>query len=423
MSFFNIAGSKDWGTTDAGEKLWETFNKDKKNNENGKRKIKVKDKKGTINRISANLLNKKDEMLRTMKKKILKPSRPDEIPLNNSYSPEDYHMRHNKKNLKRKRNGSSILCKSTAKKAKKEITGLSTKVIPKIAAKVSKKANNSKQKNLKSKESCSSKNGQNPNTSFDTPQTQKSKQKLKKLKQYLEKKGQQQLPRPKLTEKQSNLPLRERMMRKLQAARFRYLNEQIYTTTGNQTEKAFRRDPEAFKAYHEGYKLQVKRWPLNPLDKIIKSVLKMDKNLVIADFGCGEAKLAQSVDQKVHSFDLVAANQEVTACDMAHVPLSDSSVDIVVFCLSLMGTNLGDYLLEANRVLKNGGLLKISEVESRFEDVDDFVKKCNKYGFKKTWMDLSYNLFYFIDFRKIASVGDKKKLPAIALQPCLYKKR
>lgn len=34
------------------------------------------------------------------------------------------------------------------------------------------------------------------------------------------------------------------------------------------------------------------------------------------------------------------------------VPLNDASVDLAVFCLSLMGTNLADFLAEANRVLK-----------------------------------------------------------------------
>ncbi|KAK6036412.1 hypothetical protein COOONC_26083, partial [Cooperia oncophora] len=55
---------------------------------------------------------------------------------------------------------------------------------------------------------------------------------------------------------------------------------------------------------------------------------------------------------KVHSFDLVAVNDRVTACDMAHLPMKDLSADIVVFCLSLMGTNLIDYIKETRRVLK-----------------------------------------------------------------------
>ena len=40
---------------------------------------------------------------------------------------------------------------------------------------------------------------------------------------------------------------------------------------------------------------------------------------VVADFGCGDAKIAQAVSNKVHSFDLVALNEYVTPCDMADV--------------------------------------------------------------------------------------------------------
>ena len=39
---------------------------------------------------------------------------------------------------------------------------------------------------------------------------------------------------------------------------------------------------------------------------------------------------------------------------LQQVPLGDASVDVAVFCLSLMGTNLADYLTEAHRVLKTG---------------------------------------------------------------------
>jgi ribosomal RNA-processing protein 8 len=74
--------------------------------------------------------------------------------------------------------------------------------------------------------------------------------------------------------------------------------------------------------------------------------------MIIADFGCGEAKLAQSLNQKVHSFDFVALNDLVIQCDMKNVPLNNSSCDLVVFCLSLMGTNLNEFISEAHRVLK-----------------------------------------------------------------------
>lgn len=80
--------------------------------------------------------------------------------------------------------------------------------------------------------------------------------------------------------------------------------------------------------------------------------IRRPKEYVIADFGCGEGRLADSVKQKVHSLDLVAVNDKIIACDMAHTPLLTNGINAVVFCLSLMGTNLVDYILEANRVLK-----------------------------------------------------------------------
>lgn len=69
--------------------------------------------------------------------------------------------------------------------------------------------------------------------------------------------------------------LRTKMMEKLKAARFRFLNEQIYTINSKETQKIFKTDPDAFKAYHEGYRNQVKKWPVNPVNIIIKGIKKM----------------------------------------------------------------------------------------------------------------------------------------------------
>ncbi|KAK0162443.1 hypothetical protein PV327_006218 [Microctonus hyperodae] len=145
---------------------------------------------------------------------------------------------------------------------------------------------------------------------------------------------------------------------------------------------------------------------------------------LVADFGCGEARLSNSVEQNVTSLDLVAANDNVIACDMAHTPLLTNSCHVVVFCLSLMGSNLSDYLLEANRVLKKDGILKIAEIKSRFENVDEFMMSLKDYGFKSTWKDISHDLFYFMDFKKVSDVDrQNKKIPTIILKSCLYKKR
>ncbi|TRY73005.1 hypothetical protein TCAL_09113 [Tigriopus californicus] len=211
---------------------------------------------------------------------------------------------------------------------------------------------------------------------------------------------------------------------KLKSSRFRYLNELLYTQTGSKSFKMFKEDPHAFRDYHDGYMEQARKWPVDPLKIIITAILKMSGNPVIADFGCGEARLAKALSTfVVHSFDLVATDPCVTACDMAHTPLGSNSVDIAVFCLSLMGTNLKDYLKEANRVLKTEATLKIAEVESRFTDtpVDKFVHLVEKAGFSLKWKDTSQKYFVLMDFKKVDS--GKKKMPELSLKPCFYKKR
>ena len=123
----------------------------------------------------------------------------------------------------------------------------------------------------------------------------------------------------------------------------------------------------------------------------------------------------------------MAVNDTVTVADIANLPLGDSSVDMVVFCLSLMGTNIRDFIFEAGRVLKVGGVLKIAELESRFQgdglDVDTFITNVQKFGFKNTWKDLKKDFFFFLDFTKVVNVKKKKKLPDISLKACMYKKR
>jgi len=213
---------------------------------------------------------------------------------------------------------------------------------------------------------------------------------------------------------------------KLSAARFRYLNEQLYTQPASQSYKTFSKDEKLFRVYHSGYQQQAGHWPIDPLNVIIASCLKLPETHEIADMGCGEARLARSVPNTVHSFDLVSLNSAVTACDMSHTPLEAGQVNVVVFCLSLMGTNVKDFLFEAGRVLKVGGTMKVAELESRFQDgysAEQFISDVCKFGFKNTWKDLRKEYFYFMDFEKIGDVKKKKKLPEITLKPCLYKKR
>ena len=216
--------------------------------------------------------------------------------------------------------------------------------------------------------------------------------------------------------------LRRRVTGKLLGAKFRWLNQKLYGCTGKEALELFSQDEELFDIYHEGFNEQVSKWPLNPLDCVIDFVKSLPKSYTIADFGCGEGRLGTSVEQTVHSFDLVSRASHVTSCDMSNVPLPDASVDVVVFCLSLMGTDIASFVAEACRVLRKGGILKIIEIESRMESHEDFIAKIEKFGFELVEMDKLSKLF--LDFKFILKKKRKLKvLPIIVLEPCLYKKR
>ena len=218
--------------------------------------------------------------------------------------------------------------------------------------------------------------------------------------------------------------LRSRMASKMDGARFRWLNEQLYTTTGEEAKTMFEEDPTLFQVYHQGFATQVSKWPVNPLERVIDYVKSLPSSLVIADFGCGEARLAQSVRNRVHSFDLVAHNKYVTACDMAHVPLERGSVDVCIFCLSLMGTNVPDFIKEARRVIVEDGRLKVCEIVSRLSATDEFVRGVEAYGFKHVSTETFSTMFIDLEFRAVGvNASKKQKGKSLQLKPCGYKRR
>jgi ribosomal RNA-processing protein 8 len=195
--------------------------------------------------------------------------------------------------------------------------------------------------------------------------------------------------------------------------------------------------------YHEGFRSQVVHWPVNPVDLFIDQIEKelgtKQKEMTIVDMGCGEAKIMRHfLDHKlycnhikVHSFDLAASYPGVVVCDMSKVPLQDSSVDVVIFCLSLMNTNFIDAIHEARRILKPGsGILKIAEVESRFENSPNkFVNAVERIGFRKRFLNTQYKVFTLFEFvifndsQNKFSSSISKENEKIILKPCLYKKR
>jgi hypothetical protein len=141
-------------------------------------------------------------------------------------------------------------------------------------------------------------------------------------------------------------------------------------------------NPEEWGHYHTLYREARKDWAVVPFEEMIRWC-RLRSGYVIGDFGCGEAILAEAVSDRhtVHSFDHVAVNEEVVACDMAHVPLDDETLDVAVFSLPLMGANLTDYLREAYRTLKLDGHLHILEPTERFSDRNRFAKALEGLGF------------------------------------------
>lgn len=220
---------------------------------------------------------------------------------------------------------------------------------------------------------------------------------------------------PKLT------PLQSQMQEKLISARFRHLNQTLYTTPSSQSLKIFSESPSSFISYHTGFRAQVAVWPQNPIDTFIADFQaratitpppsqkqkwryeRKGKNktsaptipppsldplprsgpsniCTIADLGCGDATLAGTLTPltskfslRLLSFDLAIGDGPHTAlisvADMCHLPLRANEVDIAVLCLALMGTNWVEAVDEVARVVRPGGEVWVAEVRSRFARV------------------------------------------------------
>jgi hypothetical protein len=163
---------------------------------------------------------------------------------------------------------------------------------------------------------------------------------------------------------------------------FSRMNNLWYATESASTHARLVTNPEEWAHYHTMYRQLREAWPVVPYKEEIRWLSERE-GLVVGDFGCGEAFIAASVAERhqVHSFDHVASDRRVTACDMAHVPLEDGALDIAIFCLSLMGANFTDYVREARRCLRLDGWLHIWEPSSYFADVKQFCSTLSRLGF------------------------------------------
>ncbi|MFO0559987.1 MAG: zinc-ribbon domain-containing protein [Polyangiales bacterium] len=163
---------------------------------------------------------------------------------------------------------------------------------------------------------------------------------------------------------------------------FTKINNRWYASTSANTHARLELNAEEWAHYHTLYREARKSWTVIPFEEEIRWLEQRDP-LVVGDFGCGEAIIAERMGSKheVRSFDHVAVNPTVTACDLAAVPMGDGELDGAIFCLSLMGTNFTDYLREAHRCLRLDGWLHIWESANYFDDVAAFRDGLAKLGF------------------------------------------
>src|SRR5206468_6450302 len=143
---------------------------------------------------------------------------------------------------------------------------------------------------------------------------------------------------------------------------FTKLNNKINNENSETTHHRMMKDSREWEEYHRQYREARRSWAIVPYEEIIKRIRQLSPRLIIGDFGCGEAKILEAFgDNRVYSFDHVAINNKVKACDMKSVPLPDEAIDIAVFSLSLMGSNWEEYIAEAKRCLATNGYLLIAE--------------------------------------------------------------
>ncbi|OKH40360.1 hypothetical protein NIES2119_01675 [[Phormidium ambiguum] IAM M-71] len=163
---------------------------------------------------------------------------------------------------------------------------------------------------------------------------------------------------------------------------FSQMNRLWNQTHSAKTHQRLQENPEEWAQYHTLYQESRQDWAIVPYEEMIRWCQK-ESGYVIGDFGCGEAKLAEAISDRhtVYSFDHIAINNNVIACNMAHVPLNDEELDVAIFSLSLMGSNFTDYLREARRTLKLDGQLHIIEATSRFGDREQFCTDLEALGF------------------------------------------
>ncbi len=164
---------------------------------------------------------------------------------------------------------------------------------------------------------------------------------------------------------------------------FSKMNNRWYASGSESTHARLASNPEEWAHYHTMYRQIRESWPVVPYKEEIRWLSEREGH-VIGDFGCGEALIARSRPKTAirstasTTWRWAAAWSPATSRTCRS---KTSSLDVAIFCLSLMGANFTDYVREAHRCLRLDGWLHIWEPASYFDDVTKFCSQLGRLGF------------------------------------------
>lgn len=179
------------------------------------------------------------------------------------------------------------------------------------------------------------------------------------------------------------------------------VHQKAKTSTSKHMHEWFLNNPDGWKEYHKQREITKTTWLEDPVDVIAKELNERNDTNIIADLGCGLAKLSRIVKSpnKVISVDHYSEDSNVIKADIANLSeyINDNEVDITVFCLSLWGTNYLDYIKEAYRITAKRGFLYI--VEPNDFDFNKLKEDIKQIGFNKI-NEVIRNKFTYLTFIK-----------------------
>ena len=155
-------------------------------------------------------------------------------------------------------------------------------------------------------------------------------------------------------------------------------------TNPDNLHKTLTANPTEWHQYHKLRNESMKEWIEIPYEYIASKI--KNKRHIVGDFGCGDNQMRNFIPENtVYGFDHIAVDDTVIACNMAHTPMKDESIDVAVFSLSISWGNTfhEEYIKEAYRLLSFDGLIYIAEPSKAYnnEDKQNLIKLLEKNGF------------------------------------------